>query len=502
MIDYDEGRWGISFLFKYRPSMLFKASAWSIPAAAFAGLLRHYSREEMELAAEFSAGGSLAPAFLAVCVLMLGALVTMRGNQAYVQWFTAVSLLQSARRDWLNAFSLLLSSCSSDIRKARQVEAFQHQLGRIVSLMYACSFANMTSTSSKQWDVLDIDAFGQESLEFLQNCGEYRELVLQQWLQRLVVEAEATGVMLTKPQMTIQVYGNLNKGFEKIVTARSQGAIPYPLPLAHLIMATLVVVTVLLPLACASTVESPFWAVVITFISLMFLWSLHYSVRVLELLYAAGQLHALPLQKLQQGLNDSLTALLQMRAQNVPVYSYKREKEMRLAIGSVNVETGLNARKGGATVTLDGAAPPNEQKLKEDVPAPDFQARPAHLPEDQAIAPGVLDAVLFQPPTGSDLPSVERPKSVEPSLDMRSWSRAKPAREEAYRGPEACKLGPGKQKLEAMIDPAAKELSLVELTMLMETHLSRIAVGLEALGAKPAAPWPWDANAKKSNHQM
>merc|ERR1719262_485338 len=163
-----------------------------------------------------AAEGSLLSGF----TFILGFLIVFRANNAYSRWWEGGTLLQELRGEWFNAFSSLMAFSNSSPSKRQEVKKFQHQLVRLVSLLYASALHQVCTMEDKCFYLIDITGFEQESLAFLQSdlCHDHCEVVLQ-WIQRLVVLADANSVIKIAPPILSRVYNQLGNGIVNLNNA-------------------------------------------------------------------------------------------------------------------------------------------------------------------------------------------------------------------------------------------------------------------------------------------
>merc|ERR1711865_503002 len=78
-----------------------------------------------------------------------------------------------------------------------------------------------------------------DSLEFMQDAHDRCEIVLQ-WIQRLIVEANAAETIKVAPPILSRVYNQLGNGIVNLNNARKITDFPIPFPLAQMVTFMLV----------------------------------------------------------------------------------------------------------------------------------------------------------------------------------------------------------------------------------------------------------------------
>merc|ERR1712032_791254 len=165
--------------------------------------------------------------------------------------------------------------------------------------------------------------FNQESLVFLGSAHDRCEVCLQ-WIQRLIGEANDTQVIKVAPPILSRVYNQLGNGIVNLNNARKITEFPIPFPLAQMITFMLLFHWGITAFVCAASVETTFWAGLITFIVVFSFWSINYIAVELEQPFGDDQ-NDLPLHGMQVDLNLSLKGLLDDRAQRPPLFNFKED---------------------------------------------------------------------------------------------------------------------------------------------------------------------------------
>jgi hypothetical protein len=187
------------------------------------------------------------------------------------------------------------------------------------------------------FEMLDLSLFDIDSMQFLENCSDRVEIVLQ-WIQRLIVEAESNKAIKIAPPILSRVYNQLGNGIVWCSELRTINDISIPFPFVHALTVLLIVHTFLTPFLIAAAVESAFWAAVDTFLVVTCFWVMNYIA--LELEYPFGNdTNNLPTQHLQVELNRSIVGLLQRRALQPPGFNFQAASKVDITIQEVGLSS-------------------------------------------------------------------------------------------------------------------------------------------------------------------
>lgn len=322
MITYEPGYWGLRCIFQMQGSVFPKAMVWATPCATAAFILHRVLHDDSEMK-ELIGIGDVAATVFGGFNFILGFLVVFRSQQAYARWWEGGTLLQQLRGEWFNSFSCLIAFCNSAPEKKQEVLKFQLQMVRLFSLTYGCALRQVSHMSSNVFELINLEGFDEESLAFLETCPDKCEVTLQ-WIQRLIVESEHSGVLKIAPPILSRVYNELGNGIVNLNNARKIKDFLIPFPLAQMIMVMLAFHACITPLVCAATVKTTLWASLLTFIVVFSYWSVLYIALELEMPFGDDP-NDLPLREMAQDLNLSLVKMMEPLASKVPNFTYDGE---------------------------------------------------------------------------------------------------------------------------------------------------------------------------------
>jgi len=337
MIQYRAGKWGLLFAFSLGGSVFPKALVFALPCAVTTVIL-HILFQEEETSRTVNMGDGATDMF-AGFNFILGFLIVFRSNIAYSRWWEGGGLLQQLRGEWFNAFSSCLAFCNAAPDRQEDVTKFQHQLVRLMSMLYGSALSEVSEMDDNRFDFIEFHGFDGNSLEFLQGSHNKCEIVLQ-WIQRLIHEASGTEVVKVAPPILSRVFNQLGNGIVILNNAKKLNEFPIPFPLAQMILLMLGLHWVLMTIMCAATVESPIWAGIVCFAVVFSFWSIHYISEQLEQPFGDDS-NDLPIREMQVDLNSSLLALMKAEARFPPPFKYDPIKHSELKIEYIAIETYL-----------------------------------------------------------------------------------------------------------------------------------------------------------------
>merc|ERR1719498_548813 len=158
--------------------------------------------------------------------------------------------------------------------------------------------------------------------------GHDRVEIVLQWLQKLIVEANAADVIRIAPPILSRVYNQLGNGIVNLNNARKITDFPIPFPFAQMVTVMLLCHWFVTVLVCAFSVRHPFWSGFLAFIVIFAFWAINYIAVELEMPFG-DDLNDLPLQEMQTDYVSSLKALLNPLALNPPRFKFQ-EHHMHL----------------------------------------------------------------------------------------------------------------------------------------------------------------------------
>jgi|EP00927_Polykrikos_kofoidii_P071867 putative membrane protein len=513
MINYDPGNWSVVFAFSLKGSVFPKAFASSMPSTISAAIL-HIIINRYGFMKHLASDGDDVTGILGGFTFILGFLVVFRSQQAYSRWWEGGTLLQQLRGEWFNSYSCLIAFCDTSEERQREVQEFQHQLVRLYSLLFGCALSQVSTTTTKHFELIALDGMQKESLTFLQGCADGCEVILQ-WIQRLIVDRNNNGVIQIAPPILSRVFNELGNGIVNLSNARKIVEFQIPFALAQMITFMLLFHAIMTPILCALLVSTAWMAACITFVVIFSFWSINYIAVELEMPFG-DDANDLPLHEMQVDMNRSLRILIHDLVQNVPCFEFDASFHEQLVCEIVDFEGDL-IRKAYRASTVTPVFAESDGLGEQSITPTEMSASRSDSSRKQ------LSCVFPRAPSESLVLSLEDSLALasmhrEPSVESRRnrKSRSKriqpmvqlPTRQLMTQQPvdersslsDATALSPvasfpveplchghdkrRSQSHEKIASNSHHDKEIAWLTGRLEDHLSRIASALEVLAAK------------------
>eukprot|EP00439_Symbiodinium_sp_Y106_P047570 s1838_g6.t1 len=254
---------------------------------------------------------------------MLAFLVVFRTTQAYSRYWEGATKLKQVRGEWFGAASSLFAFCSRKEEKEdsypcsqvtsqslncsclqrgtshhfeEEVAKFQHLLVRLVSMLWATALEQLAGHD-----------LGFEACERNITAGTAQDKceVILQWIQAAVVNhiapqlayqlkpgllgpwphlqpSEDSHVLDVPPPIITRVFQELSRGRVSLEQVQTIIDVSFPFPYAQMIAFALMANSLIMPVLCASAMESEAWCWGITTISITALWGVNYTAGELE----------------------------------------------------------------------------------------------------------------------------------------------------------------------------------------------------------------------------
>jgi len=318
MIEYKADKWGIFFAFHLKGSVFPKSFGFalgcSVTTVTLHWLLGDYGlKDEVDI-------GSKGTTVCSMFTFVLGFLLVFRTQQAYSRWWEGGSLLQEMRGEWFNAYSCLVAFGNPSPDKRNEVDKFNHQVARLLSMLHAAGLAQVCSSEEKHFEIIDCEDKDVEAVRFLDSTVDSCEIALQ-WIQRLIGDANSKETIKVAPPILSRVYNQLGNGIVKLSRARKIAKFPIPFPFAQMVTIMLLTHWVMASVICATSIDSRVWAGVLSFAVIMSFWSMNFIALELEDPFGDDE-NDLPLDTMQSELNESIKALMNPQAMKPPDFNF------------------------------------------------------------------------------------------------------------------------------------------------------------------------------------
>jgi len=330
-------------LVRWRGSVVPRACTWAVPCSALAVLYSYvfhvwtdwsHSLEEEPTKFEVTAWGLI--------TYVIGFLVVFRAQHAYNRYWEGITLVERACGVWLNGVSNLIAFCSTDPAKQEQVEEFQYVLSRLMSLLFCYCMSDITNLDRSHFFHLDLSGIDPACLEYLEATSAKQNVALQ-WLQRMIVECNRSGVIDIGAPILSRVFQELSIGIVHLMDAKKISVVPYPFGFAQIVWVMLVFFSLLpVPVMCAIGMSTQ-KAAGYTFLIVFVFWSVHHLAIQIEQPFGDAP-NDLPLAQVNHRFNKVLVRLLEMTAQETPNLLKKPDMSMRFMQRKSSLEQTLPQR--------------------------------------------------------------------------------------------------------------------------------------------------------------
>eukprot|EP00930_Biecheleria_cincta_P018011 TRINITY_DN14165_c0_g3_i1.p1 TRINITY_DN14165_c0_g3~~TRINITY_DN14165_c0_g3_i1.p1 ORF type:complete len:377 (-),score=39.24 TRINITY_DN14165_c0_g3_i1:91-1221(-) len=346
MIDYRAGNWGFHVAWTHciSGSLVPKALTMAVPNAMLTFLIstmiQHPGADDLEPRSAITifhkdtatAANMVMAAFTAVMLFIL----QRRSSIAYDRWWEGGTLLQKTRGEWFNAYSSIMAFTSTKPELQPQVEAYQHLLARLMSLLMCCGLQQVSPNRDRIFEIVDLQGIEPESMDFLNSAPDKVEIILQ-WIQRSMVLHAQSGVLPVAPPILSRAFQEFSRGIVNLQNARKIADFPYPYPLAQISMILQMLHWSVMPITAALAVPRVF-AVLLSFSSIFVLWCIHFNAIELEFPFGS-RTNDLPMMEMQHDWNESVITLLNRRATRPPHFDYDPDAHDHLVMAMSDAST-------------------------------------------------------------------------------------------------------------------------------------------------------------------
>jgi len=325
MRSYDNGRWGLPVLWGLRASVFPRALALALPngiLAFFLGMAIEATDGDRELTKN---AFSIMASFSSVLFFVL----YFRSNVAYGRWWEGGTLLQQTRGEWFNAYSSLIAFTTPDPELEAEVEAYQHMLARLMSLLFCSALQQVSPNRNRAFEIIDTTGIDPQSLHFLSESTDRVEVILQ-WVQRSTILNMRSGILPIPPPVMSRAFQEISRGIVNLQNARKIADFPFPFPYAQASVVMLIIHWAMCPIT-ACMLLNHFGAALASFCIVFFLWCIHFIALELESPFVSDD-NDLPMHQMQADWNNSIATLLAKRANHPPSFSFDGDAHRKLDI--------------------------------------------------------------------------------------------------------------------------------------------------------------------------
>mmetsp|Transcript_20418 Transcript_20418/g.37187 ORF Transcript_20418/g.37187 Transcript_20418/m.37187 type:complete len:378 (-) Transcript_20418:42-1175(-) len=265
--------------------------------------------------------------------------------------------------DLFDAISLLIAFCRNSKTGPEVVSDFQHRLARLMSLMNAFVYADLTGSGASHKDLqnfeaIDPDGLDVEALQKLSSTSERLQLIFQ-WIQVLVVDHMALGTLNIPPPILTRFHEESANAVVTIQECLNISEVPFPFPLAITAELLLYIYSIMTAVMMVEWTKYIATAALFTYMLVSVVWFFNGVAASLENPFDM-QKHALNTQDMQHEFNEHLLALMNPSTQQVPTLTedaimnptalYEMNEKDRLKSLRGSLALGGSVALGSATV--------------------------------------------------------------------------------------------------------------------------------------------------------
>lgn len=320
MIHYQSHKLNLLFILRCHGSVFPYSCIVALPCAVLCAVLKYLQQKaliEWLLTKESVLSDSAAYSGFTTLV---GFVVVFRTNQAYSRFWEGVTSTCRMRAEWFDAASSLVAFCKAANADEDRVLVFQHTLVRLFSMLHSAAIEEIQGTSDctngEGLELIDAKGIDPVSLCAIRDSDCKVGLVFQ-WIQQLIVENIATGVLTIAPPILSRSFQEFATGMVNFHDAVKITIVPFPFPYAQTTEALLLLHWVISPLVICMWVDEWVWAGIFCFIQVFILWSLNAIATEIEDPFGEDQ-NDLDGAEMQQEFNQHLLLLLQPTTKRTP----------------------------------------------------------------------------------------------------------------------------------------------------------------------------------------
>lgn len=308
----------IGYVMKLKGSVIPKAIVFAFPSGCLAVGLHYFYGWIGTVPDHLMKGFGVWATFTTI----LGMLIVFRTNQAYNRYWEGATLLLQVRGEWLNACSSLFAFCSAEDHQRDAVLRFQHQMIRLMSMLYCAALQNVALVGDESMEIIDMEGLDPGSLRYLINSHERCDVLLQ-WIRRLVVQSMSRGVIPVPPPILTRVFQELSRGIVNAKDVQKIAEFPFPFPYTQMIVCMMLLQSLTTPMLVSISGVDVYSAFFITFVVVLALWCMNYIAGELEQPFGED-FNDLPIPQMMADMNDRLKTLMQAETQTPPHFNFHK----------------------------------------------------------------------------------------------------------------------------------------------------------------------------------
>jgi len=321
MIRYTSDAFQLRFICKLRGSVLPRALVFSIPAAFLAVLLSTEFIDKSSFIIAAGLNASLYGSFSSI----LGFFLVFRTSQALGRFMDGLQCMYSMSSQWCEACSSLVIFSESSSRSRGEIDAFQHLIVRLFSLLHGFSLREVSGRAFDAFETLNVAVLDNESVAFLLQCdqrGVDHVSVVHAWIQKSIIDKlQPGGILAAIPAPILsRVFQELSDGMNQLQGAMKLVDVPLPFPYVQMTSVLLIFHWFITPFFCCAIAANPSWAGIYAFVMITSVWSINFIAAELEQPFQKD-LNDLPMIEMQEHTLKILFDLLDRRFKRSPFLS-------------------------------------------------------------------------------------------------------------------------------------------------------------------------------------
>jgi len=171
-------------------------------------------------------------------IFLVGFLTVFRTSHSYNRFWEACASVHKMGAEWFDSCSALIAYTKVSKADVVEVHNFQNRVVRLFSMLHAVALAELEDLDngneelevrSFALELVDAGAFDDETLMAVRDSSCRVELVYQ-WIQSLVVEAQANGILSIPPPILTRSFQELSGGMVNFHDAMKVADTPFPFP--------------------------------------------------------------------------------------------------------------------------------------------------------------------------------------------------------------------------------------------------------------------------------
>ncbi|CAE7939937.1 cyb5r2 [Symbiodinium sp. KB8] len=210
-------------------------------------------------------------------------------DQAYTGIVVLISFLIVFRtqtgyhkHDLSDGCSDLIAYCEGSKLEDEEVQAFQHLLIRLASLLSAVCFAELMGggiayedptvpTKFLEYELIDFSGLDDDTRQFMLD-GQGSPEIIYQWIQIAICRANNMGTFGVPPPVLTRAYQDLGLSMIRFHQAQKIVEVPFPLPYVVALQLLLITHWVMTPIVCSGWTDYTAWAVMFALTNTLSLW--------------------------------------------------------------------------------------------------------------------------------------------------------------------------------------------------------------------------------------